>query len=293
MSLASIRLDRFATLYVAQPLLSAGAQKTARLPILMYHSISDTPEAGVRAYYQTVTHPEVFKRHMNGLREAGWRGVTLRDGLTSLSQGPAQVEKAVAITFDDGFEDFYTAAFPVLRENDFSATMYLPTAHIGDMSRAFKGQPCMTWPQVEELHRHGIEFGSHSVSHPKLWDLSWMQIATELRDSKREIEDKLGVAVPSFAYPYAFPQRDRSFSSRFRTELENAHYENCVTTVIGRVAAEDDLYTLKRLPANCCDDLALLEAKLRGAYDWLAWAQTAVKTVKTALRSECRNRSDI
>jgi peptidoglycan/xylan/chitin deacetylase (PgdA/CDA1 family) len=285
MTIPALRFDRFATLYVAQPLLSTGfGRKDARLSILMYHSISEIDETGVSPYYRTVTAPNVFKAQMKTMREAGWRGVTLSDGLKTLSTAPERAQKMVAITFDDGFQDFYTAAYPVLRENNFTATMYLPTAHIGDTPSSFKTQRCMTWPQVRELHDQGIEFGSHTVSHPKLWDLDWAAIGSELRDSKKTIEDKLNAEIPAFAYPYAFPQQDKPFTSRFRQELESADYRSCVTTSIGRVAANDDPFTLKRLPANSCDDADLLLAKLEGGYDWLAWAQKIIKSAKTAAR---------
>jgi peptidoglycan/xylan/chitin deacetylase (PgdA/CDA1 family) len=278
-----VRLDRIATLYVAQPL-GLGGSRVRQLPILMYHSVSDAQESGMAAYYRTVTRPDIFRTQMAALRLTGWRGVTLKEGLESISK-PCEVDaKLFAITFDDGFEDFYANAFPALRENSFSATMYLPTAYIAEANKTFKQHRCMTWSQVSELHSAGVEFGSHTVNHPTLWNLDWPEIVTELCDSKRAIEDHLGVAAPSFAYPYAFPQQDREFTKRFRDELQKAGYENCVTTAIGRVTATDDRYTLKRLPANSCDDSNLLEAKLEGAYDWLAWAQSAVKTVKTALR---------
>jgi peptidoglycan/xylan/chitin deacetylase (PgdA/CDA1 family) len=285
MAMSLLRFDRFATLYVAQPLLSTGlGRKDARLSILMYHSVSDANEAGVSPYYRTVTAPDVFKAQMKTMRNAGWRGVSLTEGLRTLSATPERAQKMVAITFDDGFEDFYTAAYPVLRENNFTATMYLPTAYIGDAPAAFKSQRCMTWQQVRELHDQGMEFGSHTVNHPKLWDLDWAAIGSELRDSKKTIEDKLSAEIPAFAYPYAFPQQDKPFTSRFRQELESAGYRSCVTTSIGRVAADDDPYTLKRLPANSCDDADLLMAKLEGGYDWLAWAQKIVKSAKTAVR---------
>lgn len=277
--MGEVRLDRVATLYLAKPL-RFGGSRIRHLPILMYHSVSNAREDGIAPYYRTVTDPEIFRLQMRALKANGWRGVTLKDGLDWL-RGRTDWENVVAITFDDGFEDFYTTASPALREVGFAATMYLATAFIGGK---FKDRRCMSWDQVRELHRHGMEFGSHTVNHPKLWDLDWPEIGAELRDSKCAIEDSLGIPSTSFAYPYAFPQRDREFAKRFRNELSQAGYVNCVTTAIGRVTAADDIFALKRLPANSCDDAALLHAKLEGAYDWLAWAQNAVKTVKTALR---------
>lgn len=159
--------------------------------------------------------------------------------------------------------------------------MYVSTGYVG---KEFKQRPCMTWEQIQELHRAGVEFGSHTVNHPKLWHLEWPEIASELRDSKVEIENRLGSAAPSFAYPYAFPKQDREFGVRFKQELEKAGYENCVTTAIGRAQADDDVFSLKRLPMNSLDDAELLLAKLDGAYDWLAWAQSAVQKFKMALR---------
>jgi peptidoglycan/xylan/chitin deacetylase (PgdA/CDA1 family) len=278
-----LRLDRLATLYIASPIAAVAAAQR-QLPILMYHSVSDTAEINVSPYFRVVTHPEVFRSQMSFLRANGWRGVTVQEGLQSLGQKTAGNERLVAITFDDGFEDFYTSAVPALREHGFSATMYLPTEFIADTTKTFKGRRCMTWQQVRELHAQGIEFGSHTVSHPTLSDLGWSQIVPELRDSKRAIEDKLGQSIPSFAYPYAFLQRDRPFASRFREELEKAGYENCVTTKIGRVGISDDRFALCRLPVNSCDDAPLFGAKLRGAYDWLAVAQTAVKSVRAFFR---------
>ena len=161
MSLGLARLDRFATLYVAQPLRSVGARSGARyLPALMYHSISDTSEDGVAAYYRTVTRPDVFRSQMKTLKSRGWRGVTLREGLASLGSTAQDSEKQVAITFDDGFEDFYTSAYPALCESGFSATMYLATGFIGETQKVFKGHSCLSWKQIRELHAGGIEFGS-------------------------------------------------------------------------------------------------------------------------------------
>ena len=96
----------------------------------------------------------------------------------ALQSVPTRARKPVAITFDDGFQDFYTEAFPVLAQYGFSATMYLPTAFVGNPRRSFKSHPCMTWSEVREAYRAGIEFGSHTVSHPKLVELDWPQITS-------------------------------------------------------------------------------------------------------------------
>ena len=277
----ALRLDRLLTLNFFQPLRRAAlAGNGFRLPILMYHSISDEPEENVSPYYRTATSPELFAAHMALLKTEGYEVLNLQSGLEKFRRGNYTGEKIAVITFDDGFEDFYTAALPVLRQNNFGATVFLPTAFIGQERRNFKNRACMTWDEVRESAKAGIEFGSHTVNHPKLYELSLPQIRAELKESKMTIENEVGRPVSSFAYPYAFPSADRAFVKVFLESLKEAGYACNVTTKIGLAGKNDDPFTLKRLPINSADDEALFLAKLAGAYDWLAWPQENFKAVK-------------
>lgn len=273
-----MRLDRFISLRIARPLQRETGQS---LPILMYHSICDDPEPGVGPYYRIATSPEIFRRQMNALRSEGYRGVDLQTGIHALKNGFAKNKKLAAITFDDGYRDFYTNAFAILREFGFTATMYLPTAFIGTETRTFKSRACLTWSEVKELRSAGIHFGSHTVNHPKLAGLDWPHIKTELADSKKEIENQLGGAADAFAYPFAFPETRRDFAARFRETLVECGYTSCCTTRVGRARPGDDLFQLKRLPANSGDDDEFFRAKLEGAYDWIAPVQFGVKKMKS------------
>ena len=276
-----MRLDRFLTLILFGPLCRTGAtRRRRRFPILMYHSVSDKREDRVSPYYRTATHPSAFARQMKLLQSMGYKGVNLKTWRAAFDAGQLQNAKLAVLTFDDGFRDFYTSAFPFLNQYGFSATVFLPTGFIGESSRAFKSRGCLTWSEVRELHAAGIQFGSHTVTHPKLVDLSWQAVRNELRDSKAEIERRLGSAVDSFAYPYAFPGRDARFVTYFRQELRDAGYACCATTELGCVKPGDDPYRLKRLPVNSVDDAALFRAKLEGGYDWLAFPQSVVKKFK-------------
>jgi peptidoglycan/xylan/chitin deacetylase (PgdA/CDA1 family) len=284
-----MRFDRSLTLHFFRPLQCIGLRTRGfHLPILMYHSISDAPETALSPYYKVCTSPRRFAEHMQSLAEAGWQGVSLREGLDVLTGKKQISSRPAVITFDDGFHDFYTAAFPILKQHGFSATMYLPTAFIGNDRRAFKSRACLSWSEIKELQQAGIEFGSHTVTHPVLYDLSWQEIERELALSKDQIEQKLGESVISFAYPYAFPQEDAPFTKAFAELLRRGGYRNCVTTVVGRAQSDDNPFSLKRLPANDCDDPPLLAAKLDGAYDWLASPQGWSKAVRRRLRSRSR-----
>jgi peptidoglycan/xylan/chitin deacetylase (PgdA/CDA1 family) len=198
--------------------------------------------------------------------------------------------KLAVLTFDDGFHDFYTTAYPVLRRHDFSATVFLPTTFIGNERNHFKARACMTWNEVRELEKAGIEFGSHTATHPKLYELGFGQILSELETSKKTIEDELGKPVCSFAYPYAFPGADHAFVKKFVELLKTAGYEFGATTKIGRFRQDDDLFTLKRLPVNSCDDPKLFRAKLEGGYDWLERPQAMIKKFKLKVLTTGRNR---
>ena len=277
MKISDFRLDRSLSTRVFHPLGRAGSTRTSRLPILMYHSLSDNPEHEVPPYYRTSTDPLIFRQQMRFLAAEGYKTMDLTQVISRLQNERSFPEKTVVITFDDGLKDFYLQGFPIIKELGFQATVFLPTALIGDERRSFKNNECLTWAEVRELRKAGIGFGSHTVNHPQLKDLTGREIEGELVESKARIEQELGEPMSLFSYPYAFPQEDRSFAESFRQLLIQCGYACCVTTEIGRVRAGDDPYRLKRLPANSLDDPALFRAKLEGGYDWLAVPQALLK----------------
>jgi peptidoglycan/xylan/chitin deacetylase (PgdA/CDA1 family) len=273
-----MRFDRLASIYFAKPLASGPAG--SRLPILMYHSISSDLEAGVAPYYRVSTSPDRFAEQMGWLSDLGYRGMALEEALAASGRGQSNGLRPVAITFDDGFRDFRVAAWPVLRRHTFTATMFLPTRFISRERKLFRGKECLTWEEVREMRPFGIRFGSHTVSHPKLYELSWDKIVSETTFSKERIEQELQEKVESFAYPYAFPQEDAEFVQRLRDVLLKAGYRHCATTVIGRTQLGNAPFCLKRLPVNSSDDKALFAAKLSGAYDWLGSFQSVFRRLK-------------
>ena len=281
------RIDRFATLYLVNPLLRcaspkvgpATGSKVRSIPILMYHSLSSENEGGVRAYYRTATAPSVFASHMRYLQEQHYRTINLPEAAKLLKTG-GMTEKLAVITFDDGYADFSRHALPELSRYGFSATVFLPTAFIGNEPRQFKGKDCLTWGQARELQNAGISFGSHTITHPQLSNLASSAVTQEVSQSKQTIEHELGSPVDSFAYPFAFPQQNAGFVQQLRETLVGSGYQQGVCTRIGTARADDDQYFLRRLPMNSLDDASLFDAKLRGGYDWLYSVQSASKRIK-------------
>jgi peptidoglycan/xylan/chitin deacetylase (PgdA/CDA1 family) len=271
------RIDRLASIYLSHPLARViGAVSAVRVPILMYHSISDHLFGKSHPYYQINTSPQVFAKQMRWMRSNGYRTLDLTQMWTAMEAGQ-DLSKTVVITFDDGYRDFYTDAMDALRQCGFTATIFLATDRIKDTSVRIEGVDYLTWAEVAELHREGITFGSHTVTHPDLRSLGPDQIEYEIGYSKETIEQKLGSAVESFSYPFAFPEENKTFTQFLVGILENLGFENGVSTIIGRACKNNNHYYLPRLPVNSWDDATLLRAKLEGGYDWLHWPQWLYK----------------
>jgi peptidoglycan/xylan/chitin deacetylase (PgdA/CDA1 family) len=284
LSMSPFRLDRFLTVHVFHRFgLAANGSSGPRVPILMYHSISDRMTRGIHPYFETSTSPRVFERQMRFLHENGYAAMGLEDVIGVLSNGKAAPPKPVCITFDDGFRDFLTEAFPALTKYGFSGTVFLPTGFIGDSRKTFKGRECLTWSEVRGLHSRGVKFGSHTVTHSKLDKMDGEGLEFELSESKKRIEDQTSAKVETFAYPFAFPEENRTFVPKLKRAALDAGFKSGVTTMIGRASAKNSPLFLKRIPLNDFDDLSLLQAKLEGSYDWLHALQRLSKFLRKPL----------
>lgn len=244
----------------------------------MYHSVSKELRKDVHPYFEINVSPGRFEEHLRCLRENGYRAAMFED--LPRIQRDDQAPREVVITFDDGYLDFFSEAFPLLKKYGFLATVFLSTGFIGNGRASLNGKPMLAWGDVRELRRQGISFGAHTVSHPILKNLPEPALREEVTRSKQEIEEQLGEPIDAFSYPYAFPEHRKCFLKRYLDLLAECRFRFAVTTVIGRVRAGDDLLTMKRLPINEFDDLSLFRAKLDGAYDWVRIPQTLRKIVE-------------
>jgi peptidoglycan/xylan/chitin deacetylase (PgdA/CDA1 family) len=267
------RIDRLATLYAFYPIAKLiGWSSRYSVPILTYHSISENLFGKVHPYHQINTPASVFATQMKWLRNEGYRTIDLGEALDGFETGRSLAKRFV-LTFDDGYEDFYTDAFPLLLQCGFSATVFLATDRIRDSAVRVEGADYLTWREVRELHAQGITFGSHSVTHADLRSLGPDQIDYEIGYSKETIEQKLGASVESFSYPFALPEEDGDFIRYLADALQNMGYLHGVSSTIGRAMPKDERYFLPRLSVNSWDDVELLRAKIEGGYDWLHWPQ--------------------
>lgn len=170
-----------------------------RVSILTYHSISNEPGP-------TSIPPDLFRAQMENVAELGVKVVSLR-AVEQWINGDLTLEgRTIAITFDDAFRNFAEAAHPVLHRLGFSATVFAPTALIGGVENwrgaNRPGRTLLDWRELETLSRQGVTFGSHSRNHRDLTTLNAVELESELADSRRDLEDRLGEPAAHFAPPY-------------------------------------------------------------------------------------------
>lgn len=233
-----------------------------RIPVLLYHSVD-------RSGSVISISPERFRDQMRYLKEAGYETISLNNYLDYVSGRQQPGGKKVVITFDDGFQNNYTVAFPVLKALGLTATVFLATDHVGGSSDwkrdpSIPELPMMTWSQIEKMNGYGIRFESHACGHRYLSQLSDDEIKRELLESKQVIEEKTGRSVEFFCHPYG------DWSERTKNLVRQCGYRGAFTRPGFRsFSSSKDLYDLKRVGTNQFSCLEDFKAGLLGAYDWV------------------------
>ena len=174
------------------------------LPILMYHRVVD--DLGESNPYNLSISLDRFEMQLRYLTDKAYRGLTMEELAGMLSRGEKIPGRSVVITFDDGYRDTYTHAFPMLQKYGFTATVFLVSKQIGDTS-SWNTDMADVWPlmersEISEMARHGIDFGSHSRTHTALPSLTRDQARDEVAQSKTELEQLMGRDINTFAYPF-------------------------------------------------------------------------------------------
>ncbi|WP_243373860.1 polysaccharide deacetylase family protein [Geotalea sp. SG265] len=210
-----------------------------RFKVLAYHSVN------VRSgdpYEVTVAD---FAAQMQFLADRNYGVISLRGALESLKNGNVG-EKNIVITFDDGFKSLTNNAFPVLKEYGFPATVFLPVKYVGGIDEFSYSQPrptmpIMGWREIERSLEQGIDYGSHSMTHPNLLNMSDRQLDYELGKSKSILERRLGLTFFPFAYPFGL------FDQTIKENVKKAGYHCalCFGNVLSNSAVTDH-FEMKR-----------------------------------------------
>jgi len=211
------------------------------IPILLYHKIG-APPRGARLPGQYVS-PALFRRHLDYLQRHGYRAISLLD---IVHQDRDLPRRPVVITFDDGYQCLHRHAFPALAQRGWTATIFLVAGALGGVSvweRAAGGaaEPLLGIPEIREMRSAGLEFGSHTLTHPRLTALTEAEAAREIGASRSSLAEALGEPCRSFAYPYG------DWDHRVRDLVASAGYEAACTTVRLAARREDDPFSLPRI----------------------------------------------
>lgn len=210
--------------------------------ILAYHSISECRQDAL------AVHVVDFAVQMSWLHRSGYRSVTLSD---FESQNFKKGERIVIITFDDGYADNYSLAFPILKQYEFVATIFLVTDYVNTTHvypwDTMKFTPqcseaayhILRWDQIYEMADYGIEFGSHTCTHPELTTISLKESEEEIARSREDLKIKLGSDTVSFCYPRGKLNMD------IIQIVEKAGYK-CAVVTPNRAGIPLGCYTLRR-----------------------------------------------
>ncbi|OUL28411.1 glycosyl transferase family 2 [Nostoc sp. T09] len=176
---------------------------THRLPILMYHRVAPMGTKKMDRYRVT---PQAFEEQLQYLRDTGFYSVGWQKWQLAMATRQPLPGRAIAITFDDGYLDFYEYAWPLLKKYNFTVTVFLVAERVGTSNswdEAYEEEvPLLGWREIHQLQSEGVEFGSHAATHQPLTALSLTEIVQEGARSRAILERALNLPVKTFAYPY-------------------------------------------------------------------------------------------
>jgi peptidoglycan/xylan/chitin deacetylase (PgdA/CDA1 family) len=161
-----------------------------QVPILMYHHVEVAPKDS----YLRVPAAK-FEEEVRLIRNWEYTAISTSMLVDAITKGAELPPRPIIFTFDDGNEDIYTTAFPIMQKYGFTGVLYLPYYYVGTPNY-------MTVDQIKEMIAAGWEVGSHSLTHPNLQLADPGQLRAEIVDSKQKLESLLGVPVLTFAYPF-------------------------------------------------------------------------------------------
>jgi len=210
--------------------------KNIKLPILLYHYLEpDNTKDALRAG-MTVT-PEQFDKQLKFINDSGYKTITMSETAAKLN-GFSSKEKYMALTFDDGYRDFYDYAFPILKKYQMKATVYV-------IYDAINAPDYLSEDMIKEMTSSGlIEIGSHALDHKKLTSLNIIEAKRQIFLSKELFAKRFKIPVTTFAYPYG------SFNKTIADFVKKAGYTAAISIIPGEIQSEANLFYLSRMRPN-------------------------------------------
>lgn len=236
----------------ALPLAANGEVRTAHVPILMYHYLSDAPpDADIYRRDLTVS-PSLFAAQLDRIAAEGYTVIRLYDLIAYLTEGTPLPDKSVVLTFDDGYRDNYENALPLLREHGMTATFFIVMEFINRARPEY-----LTWPMVQEMAAAGMSIEAHGVDHTTLLGRSRVDLEFQALRSYETLQNEVGIRAHFISYPAG------EFDEQTITVFQSAGYWAGFTTIQGATHRSDDLFRLPRVRIRSTttpDELARLLA---------------------------------
>jgi peptidoglycan/xylan/chitin deacetylase (PgdA/CDA1 family) len=220
-----------------------------RVPILMYHYIRVNPDPNDRLGFNLSVTPDDFARQMDWLAANGYHPIDFDDLRGYLLGQGGLPDRPLILTFDDGYRDLYTAAYPVLRAHGFKAVSYVVSGFVNSPSN-------VTAEQVLEMDANGIQIGAHTVSHADLTRLDGANLWREVADSRAALEGLLGHPVLDFCYPSG------RVNDAVVRAVQAAGFQTATTTQPGLLHTAADRYLWTRVRVDGGESLEQLVADL-------------------------------
>lgn len=216
--------------------------EAAIVPILMYHHLADLPRDATELEQTWTVAPKNFDAQMNFLAERGFRTITMAQLVAHLRDRQPLPSKPIIISFDDGWEEQYAVAFPILKKYGQSGTFFVYT-------NPLDRKQFLSWKQIEEMAAAGMDFQAHSLTHPHLRALAPDVAYREIAESKAIIEKRLGKPVVAFSYPFG------EYNDAVIQMVKRAGFASAVTLASGYKQRIDELFTLHRIRVSYNDAL--------------------------------------
>jgi peptidoglycan/xylan/chitin deacetylase (PgdA/CDA1 family) len=210
--------------------------RVSRVPILMYHYISVPPPDADRVRKDLSVTPDAFAAQMDYLTTNGYHPVRLVDLADFMLNGTPLPDKPIVLTFDDGYTDNYQNAFPVLKRFKIPATFFVIADFVEEKRWGY-----MSWAQLDEMAKAGMEIGSHTLDHLDLRSKSRTFQTNEIIGSMNLIEKRITSAVLSFSYPAG------RYDANTIAVLRSSGYLSAVTEIQGTRQSSNAIFELRRI----------------------------------------------
>lgn len=213
-----------------------GTLRRIRVPILMYHYVSELPPDADRIRTGLTVDPQMFRAHIRYLHDNGFNTISFYDLHYALMYGLPLPANPIILTFDDGHIDHYTVVFPILQEFGFTGTFFIITAFIDNNTPNY-----MNWSQVIEMSNANMDMEAHTKNHPDLTNRNYDFIVYEILGSIESIESHTNTQSNIFAYPAG------RYDEALLEIMQTFPIYRAVTTRTGLYHTTDNYFELPRV----------------------------------------------